>query len=230
MRIKSITMENYRQYLNASIKFEREQGKKDLHVIFGIMGTGKTNFLNAVNWCLYKEEPYLSSSRNSTLPVNAIALENASVDSEIPVTVSLLIETADGEWAIRRKVKFRKTDENSAIEVSNTFSVEDENGTMYSDESAIFMVEKFVPRSIKQFFFVDGERLDRYLSDINENVKESVFEMAQLHILDVMEEKLRNLLEDYERRASKKGDKLEDLQKQIEELRDRKTDAEKRLE
>ena len=58
MRFDSIDIENYRQYKSLHITFPEKSGN-DLHVIVASNGVGKTNLLDAINWCLYGDEPHL---------------------------------------------------------------------------------------------------------------------------------------------------------------------------
>ena len=61
MRIESIEIKNYRQYQNVFFKFDKNT-PNDIHVIIASNGVGKTNILNAVNWCLYGDEPHTSGT------------------------------------------------------------------------------------------------------------------------------------------------------------------------
>jgi len=72
MRFKKIILDNYRQYKHLSINFD----KRSPQVFIGVMGTGKTNLLNAVNWCLYKNEPYLSKDSQKVPILNLKEIEN----------------------------------------------------------------------------------------------------------------------------------------------------------
>jgi DNA sulfur modification protein DndD len=64
MKFERIKILNYRQYKEIDLDLSSNK----LQLIKGIMGTGKTNFLNAINWCLYQEEPYLSK-KSQQLPL-----------------------------------------------------------------------------------------------------------------------------------------------------------------
>ena len=57
IKLVSIEIQNFRQYYgNQKINFSsREDG---FTVIFGKNGEGKSNLLNAINWCLYKFDPH----------------------------------------------------------------------------------------------------------------------------------------------------------------------------
>ena len=59
MRFKSIKIKNYRQYRNLEMVFDKEK-PCDIHLIVASNGVGKTNLLNAINWCLYGDEPHTS--------------------------------------------------------------------------------------------------------------------------------------------------------------------------
>lgn len=57
MRFASVKMSNYRQYKSLEFQFPK-QGDNDIHAIIASNGVGKTNLLNAINWCLYGKEPH----------------------------------------------------------------------------------------------------------------------------------------------------------------------------
>ena len=81
MRFDSIDIENYRQYKSLHITFPEKSGN-DLHVIVASNGVGKTNLLNAINWCLYGDEPHLGDEDDALTICNHLALQEAheSVD------------------------------------------------------------------------------------------------------------------------------------------------------
>ena len=53
MLLKSIKLENFRQFRNESIDFDQGEGGKNVTIIIGENGTGKTTFAQAFFWCLY---------------------------------------------------------------------------------------------------------------------------------------------------------------------------------
>ena len=55
MKIYDIKMKNYCQYRDATLEFSTDLQKK-VTIIQGNNGTGKSNLLNAITWCLYGEE------------------------------------------------------------------------------------------------------------------------------------------------------------------------------
>ena len=54
MRIKNITLHNYRLYRgDNSISFDVDNDKKNIYIVSGQNGFGKTTFLQSLLWCLY---------------------------------------------------------------------------------------------------------------------------------------------------------------------------------
>ena len=52
MIIKSITLKNFRQYQDAKIEFSTDP-EKNITIIMGDNGTGKTTLAQAFQWALY---------------------------------------------------------------------------------------------------------------------------------------------------------------------------------
>ena len=93
MRIKSIQIENYRQYKNLFYTFDKPfTNEHDLHVIVAQNGVGKSNFLNAITWCLYDEESHLQD-KYKALPIVNLDTINSTEDKElITVKVEITID------------------------------------------------------------------------------------------------------------------------------------------
>ena len=58
MLLKSIKLEIFRQFRNESIDFAQGEGGKNVTIIIGENGTGKTTFAQAFFWCLYGETEF----------------------------------------------------------------------------------------------------------------------------------------------------------------------------
>jgi len=93
MRIKKIKFKNYRQYKDVEIILKKKENKNDLHVFISVMGTGKSNLLNAINWCLFKEEPFLSRKDRKSPQLNLSIVKDAVDDEEYRMCVEISAET-----------------------------------------------------------------------------------------------------------------------------------------
>lgn len=220
MRISRISLTNFRQYRKAEFSFPK--GRNDVHVIIGQNGVGKTTLYNALNWCLYEEEPR-SYSANSVLPiVNMNTIDETPEGEAVDVVVEVVFE----DESKRKQYTFRRTG-TYIIEGKNVrkYNIEfdavlTENGNSESieREAARRQLSKVIPKEIREFFFFDGEKLDNYFSDkqSNERIYSAVFSISQVEVLDVIVRRLKDLIEEQNRIASKNSPNLELLNGQIE--------------
>jgi len=63
MKIYKIELENYRQYNGEHTIELSTDDAKNINIILGENKTGKTNLMNAINWCLYGKEPSLEKTK-----------------------------------------------------------------------------------------------------------------------------------------------------------------------
>ena len=104
MRITEVSILNYRQYKDIKINFNKKPKKQDLHIIIGQNDTGKTNLLNAINWCLYGDEPHLVKEKEEMPLINTKVLADAlDTGGKYDVIVELLAVTDNDH-----KLKFKR--------------------------------------------------------------------------------------------------------------------------
>jgi len=116
IKIISVEIENFRQYYgNSKIDFiSRDEG---FTVIFGYNGEGKSNFLNAVNWCLYGNEIHGSGdtttdaghTENKTLPaINNSCIAETKDGTVANVKVDVWLQIGTTVYSIIRTLKILK--------------------------------------------------------------------------------------------------------------------------
>jgi len=116
IKLISVEIENFRQYSgNSKIDFiSRDEG---FSVIFGYNGEGKSNFLNAVNWCLYAFEPHgvgdeltnAGHSENKSLPIiNNTCIEDTKDGTVATVKVDVWLQKGTTVYSITRILKILK--------------------------------------------------------------------------------------------------------------------------
>lgn len=228
MRFESLDTRNYRQYKNLHLEFPKNTAN-DIHLIVATNGVGKTTFLNAINWCLYGDEPHKSGGDINNdadgFPIcNLDAMDEAIERGEEFVEVSVSISANDG----RNSYKFTRTAKVKAITrivVGRTvFEVEElVNGTdliIHPDAEAVEIVNKFLPKRIREYFYFDAEQLLSYFNTDNKSIshiKESIYEIAQVNVVDRVEEHLGDLVNSYNkdiRKLSPDVDKILELLEQ----------------
>ena len=200
MRIESIELENFRQYRKEKFVFPKINGKKDIHVIIGENGEGKTNILNALTWCLYGEELHLGD-RNTALPnINSQYVQelrkHSQKDGDAKVTVVMSIEDG-GKITFMRAAKYSITPSNVIETRQDLLAVVNANGgnKVIDNRSDYEMyVSRYVPKEINEYIFFDGEHMDQYFkSDQRGNIESGIKDLTKASTI----EKTKNALNNY---------------------------------
>ena len=205
MRLQSLTMRNFRQYKKVDMIFPKS--KHDLHILKGKNGVGKTTFLNAINWCLYEDEPHAFDENTAGQILNV----TANKDDEVLVSLSVVADNGT-KFIFTRTLKNNKTD----------FSVDKKlkNGKTrhIKGDEALNLVDDFVPIVIREFFFFDGEQLDRYfLNNKGEHIKHNVFILSHIDILQNMQTHLDEKFRSIRTQASRLDSDVEEINKTLEQ-------------
>lgn len=224
MRISKIKIKNFRQLKDLEIEFEKQE-KRDLHIFLGQNGAGKSNLMNALNWCLYSEQPHLSME-SKNLPI--LNLKTIEHNEDSPHTsVEIWVEADKLKKIIfERKAFFSSVKKGEKPVIKNeNFEVRiiksDGNTEIFEDESAKEYVNKFVPERIREFFFFDGDRLDNYLvKSTSERISKNTFEISHIDVLEDTEDHLDKIAREYSKEAGRIDPDIDEINNRIDELED----------
>lgn len=246
MRIESIEIHNYRQYKNLSLTFPKRTDF-DLHVIIGANGVGKTNLLNALNWCFYDDEPHYVGSKDEKLPIaNLKALSEAKEEGKntVNVSVAITLSTNDETIEVRREcdvIVSSRFQQKSVLSVS-VKGKEGNTDYLLGDEMK-YKIEELVPEGLRAFFFFDGEQLVHYFGKNGDNVKESIYEIAQINVVTNAKRHMQEVADStsreiekanpdvgkYDAERKQKLEQIDSIKQNISDLEDTIERAEERL-
>ena len=215
MKITRIRTSNFRQHKDTDIDLSSDQS--DFVVIKGTMGSGKTNLLNAVTWCIYGEVDDIKNKGTQLLsdPVLVDMGEGDYEDVEVLVEISL---ESNVTAFIKRKLAFKKSGQlahafgEPELTVQVMRSIE--NG--YEVEpNAQAWIERNLPSRFKPYFLFDGEKLAGFFKESDApRIKRAIQEVAQIDTLFRMQEKLEAVAVSLNQKAAKltgaDGNKLSD--------------------
>lgn len=174
MLLQSIKLENFRQFRNESIDFADGNNGKNVTIIIGENGTGKTTFAQAFFWCLYGETEF--SDKNM---LNKVVASELRPGQEAKVQVVLKLKHGDVDYTLIREQVYRK-DTSNRIKPDNTvfdIAKKDVSGnTTYIKKSACESeVKGILPKELSRYFFFDGERIEKMSKDISNGKKATDF-------------------------------------------------------
>lgn len=232
MRFEAITTKNYRQYKNLYLEFPKATDN-DIHLIIATNGVGKTTFLNAINWCLYGDEPHKSGGDTNndadSFPIcNLDAMDEAVRLGEEFVEVSVAIRANDGK-NIYTFIRTAKVKAITRIIVGRTkFEVEELlNGSelvIHPEAEAVDIVSRFLPKKIREYFYFDAEQLLSYFNTDTRSlchIKESIYEIAQVNVVDRVEQHLGDFVADYNKQIRKLSPNVDKIMELLDEAKKR---------
>ena len=164
MRLKQITLENFRSYFGRH-QLELDCGEDGgLVVLFGENMSGKTALFLALNWCLYGRA---IGRRGEQIPVydtygadNNVLVNNRAADAETwHMLVSLEWTHQDKHWRLDRSVKSAPGG-SGAPGPEEVFLQIDE--TQIVRQEIPRRINQVLHRDASQFYFFDGELLSQY--------------------------------------------------------------------
>jgi len=170
MKINKIKLDNFRIYRGLNEIDLSSKKDKNISIIAGKNGFGKTTFLTSLIWCFYGklmsqvEDKYKLDIRNSGGYESYLdsLLNRAEKASNSANTISVEIELADllipsipcRTVSIKREYNFKTLKETLSILIDG-----DENELTKSVGYEVFINDFILPREIAKFFFFDAEKI-----------------------------------------------------------------------
>lgn len=197
MKLKSISVINFRQFWHqVKIDFSCDEDK-NITVVHGANGSGKTSLLNAFKWCFYGKTDF---DTNTEHILNESAISATEIGKTIEVKVVVIFEDSGCTYEVVRSDKFIKKQGLTVekMNLSSFFIIKiDSDGLTHKIEAANSEINRVLPESLQPYFFFNGERIEK-LAGVNESkqIKEAIkrlmglkqVERAQRHLDKVAKE------------------------------------------
>ena len=227
MHFTKVELHNFGIYKGTHVMYLRNKsGNRNITLVGGLNGRGKTTFHNAVLLALYGRQAlkYIQEKARSYEKLLVDHINKHTLDDITFIAVSICLD--DGtNLRIKRswQLKNGKLEQNVIVEKNGS---EDK----YLGESWSYYIEEILPFGIAKFFFFNNEKITQLADDITfEQVKTSIksaigistIEKAIEHVDEVIKRKNNTLLafEKSELNTDFKevNSKIKDVEKQITE-------------
>lgn len=103
MLIKSITLNNFRQFKGKQKLVFSIDANQNVTVLLGDNTFGKTTILQAFNWCLYGIADFPKDSNPDFLLNLEVANEQSGIQQKCEVYIELILEHKGTEYIVLRK-------------------------------------------------------------------------------------------------------------------------------
>lgn len=163
MKINSIELQNFRQFVNERIEFNSDSDKK-VSVIYGRNYIGKTTLIKALLWCLYRDD---DSFKADPIHVNK-EIQDAcfSVGQQITSSVTVDLEHNGFGYTIRTYQTFQSTRSDNKIKFVPTlkeptrqiYKIDKVGNPIPIPNNLVDKeIESILPSNLRNYFFYDGE-------------------------------------------------------------------------
>jgi len=200
--LDELVMKNFRQFRGVQrIIFASEAGEggKNVTIIFGENGRGKTGIFRAIMFCLYGEQR-LSQDEGVTQRelylVNSPVLQEASSDGKpVESYVELHFRHKNERYSLKRSLQGmldgdEQLEQLGPVVLSRIQS--DGNTKNYNDPDEIKrIVNDILDRNVKEYFLFDGEKIQRLTLSSAEQKKEIAKGIKNLLNIDALEKAIK---------------------------------------
>lgn len=248
MKFNYLTIENYKSFqFPTKLEFPQSETGKSIFLVGGMNGAGKTSIMEAVNICLYGERAdviYKSINHKELTKGNAFVSFELEFETDNAETV--LVKRSWSANACEKPLAKDLVEKLTVVKDGRRVSVQ--NKEMWQD-----YINSTFPKSITQFFFFDGEKIQEIAADDHSEVRLKDSLEAALGIqyisrlaedviylkheerkgfVEISDEDLNfkeSELKKEQRKLKSKQDDLVDLQQQLEDFKKQKEDAQNRF-
>ncbi|NMC85962.1 MAG: AAA family ATPase [Anaerolineaceae bacterium] len=243
MKLERITLENFRQYFSKQrLEFSRDP-QKNVTVINGVNGAGKTSMFLAINWCLYgKSVENVKVIDNVGELMSKEAVRRSAPTELIRTMVEITFQHNGSRYMVRRSIQGIKQDVNmvSLYEPDEFIMMEIRpDGQAKKVDNPVGTMNAILSVNVREYFLFDGEKIDNFAKpESARQVKDAIYLVLKLEILERARRHLESLAQEYRRELKglssgelrKLIDKDEKLRNEIERHGDRKVEIEQQIE
>lgn len=218
MKINKIRLYNFNSYEGENeFEFFNEDEKKNIVLIGGKNGAGKTSLFTAIKIALYgplafgyvgPNAHYIAKIKDC---INSKAFQKNEVQAEVQLTLSLMVEREYKDYVITRGWKYV----NQKLEES--YTVTENRKILENQELSYFQnyLKGIIPPDLFEFFLFDGEEVGNIFStnSYNTYIKNAVYTLCGIDIFEI----IRKFTSSYSIKSNGEAD--DELYDQYEQLK-----------
>ena len=225
MKLERITIENFRQYCGKQRVDFAKDDQKNVTVIHGINGAGKTSFFLSINWCLYgKSIDNVKVIDNVGELMSKEAVSLAAVGETIRTSVDLAFLHNGERYLVKRALQGIKQEDGTVkVEDLDSFTLmrTKADGQAERINNPNVTMNSILPVNVREYFLFDGEKIDNFAKpEAAAQVKQAIYLVLKLEILERSRRHLEAVAAEYRKELkNKSGQQLRDLLEQEEKAR-----------
>lgn len=224
VQILELNLKNYRQYEGETTIDLQTTSDKNINIIEGQNGAGKSNILNAITLCFYDEEIHQDTTSED---LETLSYVSESVVDELSTGESArgYIEVHLGEdnpdYIFRRefetfKVPNGHNDQTYDLELSRR--VENQYEIVTEPQTTL---NQLLPAEVRDYFIFDGEALTEFFEGgYKDRVKSGIIDVSHIGVLNSSIDHVGTVRDEIQRKAKNVEGEAAKIQERIETLED----------
>jgi len=220
MLLKRIELSNFKIfYGDQSIEFSTDL-ERNVTVIYGLNGSGKTTIIQALNWVLYGKTELQEELFNKKV------LKEASIKytNSVKTKVKLYFSHLGIDYNLIREIEYYPFNAKDKISQSKVVLYRNENGKQSYISNPEEFIESILPKDISPYFFFDGERIEEFAKDEHDNeVKKAIAKVVGVSLIENAIRHCETVKKDYAQNTENSSnieDDIKNLEKNIDEKED----------
>lgn len=234
MRLISLQINNFRPFYGESQKILFAHGDRNITVIHGCSGAGKTALLNAFTWTLFD-----SLSPGFLLPediVNRRAIREAKEGKTVEAWTKIEFEHKERRYIVKRTAYAQRVSGTPGYinqgPQNPTLQWSGPDGCCHNEELVFEAIGRILPQDLHTYFFFDGERIERIVQprkkekdEIGKATKKllglEIFHRAETHLNAVRRELEKELGSVGDAETARLIEQKQEAEKELEDIEDR---------
>ena len=192
MKINKLVLKNFRSYEEKTTFDFTTTNDKNIILVGGKNGAGKSTIFEAIKLCIYGPMAYKYQGFNSSYisriksNINNNSLKNDTVNAFVSIDIEISENTEKNTYTLVREWTFKNKKLDETFLVYKNFSdipLDDEELNYFEN-----YITSIISPKIFEFFFFDGEHLSEFFIGKNSNthLKQSLLSLCNFDTFDVL--------------------------------------------
>lgn len=189
MRLERIVLENFRQYHGKQTLTFAKTPDRNVTIIHGINGAGKTSMFLALNWCLYgRNVEGIKIINNVGELVSKEAIRRAKAGDQVQASVQIAFLHNGDRYMVKRTLTGSKllTGALALNEIDQfTMMRQTPAGKAEPIMNPLGSLNAILPVNAREYFFFDGEKIDNFAKpEAASQVEDAILQVLRLEMLE----------------------------------------------
>lgn len=213
IRLEKIEIHNFRSYYEPTIFELNPLGGRNVTVVLGSNGEGKTTLFDAIQWALFGDD-FLNDlaslgreRREDLVNFNAVN-ELKDGKTEVETRVVLWFRTGGSSYYVRRSFSsvLLNGDLSSGLVQTNVFQIESSGNHAQMPEGSLPRLLSGLPKNVKDFYLFDGERINQFATPNSQKlVRDAIRRIVGVSTMEAVERDLAALAKTVRREQKRKS-------------------------